>query len=205
MGGGGSKNYQVKALQNMTPAEVAKVVIGLGGALKEYGKLFEHNCVSGEMLASMKEDDFMKLAEELGIASNVHRKAIFLEFQKHSGVGGAVPAGGKATGTSASRTGPGLNRVGVPETFDVGDCVTVPPRTIMTELFKIQGIDFNIKQPTEPLAKIAAFVGKSIIADGVTTYDCFISYRVAADRDAAETIYAQLKTLGEATSLLKTT
>jgi len=73
---------------------------------------------------------------------------------------------------------------------------TMTPRAIMAEIFKLQCIFVD---PTKvPLAAkdIATEIRESKsagIGDGVNTFDVFLSYRVASDRDVAEKLYWMLK------------
>ena len=67
----------------------------------------------------------------------------------------------------------------------------------MEELFAIQGISLDPSELDPAIDKIAATVGSSGGAcDGITSYDLFINYRVAADADLAEKLYLYLKTKG---------
>ena len=75
----------------------------------------------------------------------------------------------------------------------VGEKVTVNPREIMTKLFEIQGIPLDPADIESTVQKIKSVVGTGY-GDGITKYDCFINYRVAADADIAEKLFLYLKT-----------
>lgn len=79
--------------------------------------------------------------------------------------------------------------------FVLGDKVTRDPRSIMEELFALQGIFYDRAGPEEALEKICNFVGVGG-CDGVNSFDVFISYRVAADKDAAQLVYQHLHERG---------
>ena len=68
------------------------------------------------------------------------------------------------------------------------DVVTRTPKDIMTSLFKIQDIHLDPSDIKATADKIAEFVG-SDGCDGEESFDCFINYRVATDKDIAEKLY----------------
>ena len=88
----------------------------------------------------------------------------------------------------------------VPSDFPIPDAVSWTPREIMTDLFRVQGIALDPRDIDPGLRKIQGAIASNdadrFRSDGVTSYDVFLSYRVAADADLAEKIYLNLKLAG---------
>jgi len=93
-------------------------------------------------------------------------------------------------------------KMGSAPVFDVRETVQRPPRDILRDLFRIQGIPLDPDHVADAVEKVAAAVRASVgtaghaTCNGVTTFDCFISYRVAADKDVAEKMYDKLSLKG---------
>lgn len=66
------------------------------------------------------------------------------------------------------------------------------PREIMSKMFQIQGIKLDTQDIEYTASKILKAIGSGF-GDGINTYDCFISYRVAADSDTAEKLWVIFK------------
>jgi hypothetical protein len=85
--------------------------------------------------------------------------------------------------------------------FVVNDKITMMPGAIMQKMFEIQGIQYDMTSGGEEavLEKIANVVGTgpaNAPCNGQDSFDCFISYRVSADREAAGRIYEYLASKG---------
>eukprot|EP00731_Ephydatia_muelleri_P022572 Em0015g155a len=72
----------------------------------------------------------------------------------------------------------------------------VPPRTLMSRMFLIQGIKLDPSDIKPAVAKIVARLDRRSGCDGVNTFHCFLSYRCAVDADVAEKLYWMLKSEG---------
>ena len=86
------------------------------------------------------------------------------------------------------------SHVNINQQIVIEDAITMSPKQIIGKLFSIQAIHmdpFDIKTTGN---KIAAIVGKGY-GDGISCYDCFISYRVATDAHLADKLYLYLKSI----------
>jgi hypothetical protein len=73
--------------------------------------------------------------------------------------------------------------------------ITTSPRTIMKQLFAIQGLELDPDNLKMAVAEISKVVGSGF-GDGIDKYDCFLNYRVNADKDIAEKLFYMLKAAG---------
>jgi hypothetical protein len=72
------------------------------------------------------------------------------------------------------------------------DSITRTPRDIMQSMFQLQGISLNPDVIDPAVSKIISAVGTGY-GDGIHTYDCFLSYRVASDASTALLLYYALR------------
>ena len=79
------------------------------------------------------------------------------------------------------------------QSVTVNDCVTLTPRSIMKQLFSIQGFHIDPSDAEYAALKVLREIGERRFGDGVTTFDVFINYRVETDKDFAEKLYHELK------------
>jgi hypothetical protein len=216
MGSGASTDQ--KPLAEITAEEISNAIAALGTAYQGYKDAFLDNGVDGDMVASMTEDEFHEFSEELGVTSKLHKKKILTELKKLQNVNmcvrppeatiaasGAVAIAPAVKPVVAPASAPSQPQHAVPNVaggghnagadFQLGDKVTRSPRELMKELFDLQGIFYNRKDPSAALEKIGNFVGAGG-CDGVNSFDVFISYRVAADKDVAQTVYDSLRAQG---------
>ena len=78
---------------------------------------------------------------------------------------------------------------------DFSDTLQTPPRGIMKEIFLLQGISLDpgsIKYLVDQI-RVVCTQG---YGDGISKFDCFLNYRVAADKDIVEKVYWLLKAHG---------
>lgn len=75
--------------------------------------------------------------------------------------------------------------------------LTRPPRDILNSIFQFQGISCDPSDMDEIVMKLALGIQTCLARSmslGKFEYDCYISYRVAADADSAEKLFLYLKT-----------
>lgn len=179
-------------LSNLTAEEVGKLVGGLGGKYKSYEPIIVENGLSGEVLASLSDDQIKGMLTDCGITNGVHQTVLLTHFNK---LKGGVTAGASSAAKPAAASGDGCQYHALPSNFEVGAQVTKHPRSIMCDLFQIQGIAVDPTDLDPAVDKIVKAVGGGF-GDGKTKYDCFINYRVASDSDLAEKLYLYLATKG---------
>ena len=165
----------------------------LGAEVGKLGKAYESvkqdivdNGISGDVLFGCVKDDEAEfksfVSENLRVNNKLHQTVLYKNYIK------LLSSDGDEGGNSAS--------VG----FDIRDTIQRSPKDILSELFQIQGIPLDPDNVAAAVDKIAAAVRASVGdhtgCDGETSFDCFISYRVAADKDIAEKIYYQLLVKG---------
>jgi TIR domain len=179
-------------LEKVTSEDIGKYVKGLGAAYADYEKVIVENGLSGTYLASLKDEKTIKSTlEDIGITKAIHQNILCTHFMK-------ILKNSNNMVTSASApeimmvTDTQNNANWKPPEVKVNDCITRTPRSIMSSLFEIQGIKLDPTDMDPAIAKIKAVVGSGF-GDGVTRYDVFINYRVAADADVAEKLYLYLK------------
>ena len=182
------------SLQHLSAQDVGKLVAGLGGKYVEYEKLIIDNAISGEVLFSLSGAETKEILVSIGITNAAHQTILVTHFKKLKGEA-AAPTNVASGGGGGSGGGDCCTFHALPDGFRVGEQVTKTPRFIMTKLFEIQGIAVDPTDLDPAVDKIARAVGTGF-GDGISKYDCFINYRVAADADLAEKLYLYLKTKG---------
>lgn len=182
-------------LSNLSAQDVGKLVGSLGGKFVEYESSIIANGISGEILESLEKNDLKELLQDIGIVSVAHQTVLISHFDKLKKLNSPP-----IIVNSDNDTGSVYYKL--PPNFQIISKLTRTPRSIMNELFEIQGIALDPTDLDPAINKIANYVGRGF-GDGVNTYDCFISYRVAADADLAEKLYLYLKTKGIHTFLDK--
>ena len=187
MGAGASVG---KDLIHMTAEDIGDAVASLGEAYAEYREKFVSNGVDGNLLMSLTEADIVSCLSDLSISKVIHQKALTARLMKLKADMTGLASNKDATPTAA------VAAVGSAVDLDFAvDSISMTPRSILTELFQIQGIPLDPSDLDPAINKIIQVVGKSA-ADGINSYDCFINYRVAADADIAEKVYLYLKANG---------
>ena len=78
---------------------------------------------------------------------------------------------------------------------EFSDTLQAPPRDIMKEIFQLQGISLD-PQSIKYLIDQIRVVCTQGYGDGINRFDCFLNYRVAADKDIVEKVYWLLKAHG---------
>ena len=175
---------------SLSAEELGAGVAGLGAAYKSLQKEIEESGITGKILfEEVKDEDaaFKKfIADNLGVTKPLQQTVLLSNYIERLRADGD---GNNATATATVQ-------------FDVRDTVQRSPKDILSQLFQIQGIPLdpdNVAAATDKIAAaVTAAVGEGAHAacDGETVFDCFISYRVAADKDIAEKLYDKLTIKG---------
>ena len=154
----------------------------LGKAYKSVQQEIVESGITGKYLFSVVKDDETQfksfVADNFGVSKPLQQSFLFSNYNEL-----LLNDGDGVPGTTEI-------------TFDIRDTIQRPPKDILSELFQIQGISLDPDNVTAAVDKIAAAVRSSVGdqtgCDGESSFDCFISYRVAADKDIAEKIYDKL-------------
>ena len=187
--GAGASVTGVK-LEDLSAHDIAREVAAMGQAYTEYAALLIENAVDGHLLSTLSESELISALEDLGITKKLHQKALntkLLKIKNHGLETAALALKEKEEG----ELHPATEEI----KFELGDRITMSPREIMQKLFQIQGIRLYPNDVELAANKVFKVVGRSK-SDGITTYDCFLNYRVAADADIAEKLYYILKANG---------
>ena len=175
------------------------------------------NFASGSVIVGqLNSNQLSPSLESIGISIQLHRSVISDELSKllainsPARVDSAAPA--PAAPTSVVAAAPAVQPPSQLSAEDIASLVeekvTVAPRALMTDIFKIQGlpcvVNSNSPVPTDQLQKIydviveskAACGHASTVCNGEDRFDCFLNYRVSADRDIAAALYEFLTLKG---------
>ena len=190
----------------LTPEDLAELVGTLGSAYEGYKAAILSNGVDGDTLSSLAGDEksLIEAFNDLGITKKLHQKVIISKLPLVLPIGtskasfdvpsttadvschGITPAPSPALSLVQKQTG----GIRFPEKLQV------PPRTLMSRMFLIQGIKLDPSDIKPAVAKIVARLDRRSGCDGVNTFHCFLSYRCAVDADVAEKLYWMLKSEG---------
>ena len=179
MGGGGS-------IVSLSAEELGAGVGKLGKAYEAVKQEIVESGITGEYLFSVVNEDKTQfksfVADNFNITKPLQQDFLFSKYNTL-----LLNDGTEVTQSTTT-------------TFDIRDTVQRPPNVILGELFQIQGISLDPDNVVAAVDKIAAAVRLSVGdhtgCDGETSFDCFLSYRVAADKDVAEKVYYMLLSKG---------
>ncbi|CAM9753702.1 unnamed protein product, partial [Ectocarpus fasciculatus] len=183
----------------LTPADVGEYVYNLGEAYQKYKPVIVANGVDGNMLASTDTESLKDILEGLEITNKLHVMKLTAELSR-IGSAAAVASNSVVTSSSAPSAAPGTVSTGSADYDKVvfREKLVTAPSTLMSQLFKIQGTPCD---PTDLAPTVAALarsikqcIGESEAA-GVPRkeFDCFLSYRVAAEKVTADLLYSKLR------------
>ena len=165
----------------------------LGAEVGKLGKAYESvkqdivdSGISGDVLFDCVKDDEAEfksfVSENLRVNNKLYQTVLYKNYIKR--LSGDGDDGGKSVSVG----------------FDIKETVQRPPKVILNELFQIHSIPLDPDNVTAAVDKITAAVHLSVGdhtgCDGVSSFDCFISYRVKADENIAEKIYDKLMVIG---------
>lgn len=203
-------------LKNATAEDIGEMVgaMGNGEAYAKYKTEIINSGVTGEVLLGTSVDDLDEMLKDLGVTSKLHANVIKTNFlklkQQNEAEQQQQPQPVVVVGQEEAE--PSLWRVASTKTLpamplqpaedqqvappvDATDCITKTPRSIMSAMFQVQGTDIDPKDIGRSLYDCETMIPKGF-GDGINTFDCFISYRVAADAETVEKIYLTLKAKG---------
>lgn len=217
MGAGASIEIEPhqKSIETLTTEEVAYLVSEIGSSYEKYSSIIIASEIDGSYLISMV-DKIDELLDEIGITSKVHRskisKLILTAYAKSQSIEveeeevvevaeeEVAEEEEKEEGEEVAEEVGDIvldeHEVELKNNTEIEDLVIIDPRTLMTNIFKIQGIKLDPTDVDPAVAKIVQAVGHAEECDGEEIYDCFINYRVATEANTAMTLYLELKTQG---------
>ncbi|KDO33084.1 hypothetical protein SPRG_01898 [Saprolegnia parasitica CBS 223.65] len=167
------------SIQGLSAADVAAEVKRLGEAYHEYAPLFTRNGIDGAILQRLSDTDLDNLLVDLGVSSALHRKILLLHLSKIK----TVPT------TSPSSLDTNDGRILVHRSTP-----SLAPAQVLSQLFAYQGI--HLIDPDDLVSVVTKIVPLVKPVSAHDEYDCFISYRVASEKEVAEKLYLHLKTKG---------
>ncbi|KAF0698287.1 Aste57867_11080 [Aphanomyces stellatus] len=181
------------SLATLSATDVATQVSLLGSAYTVYTNSFISNGIDGAILAQLSDAELQSLLVDIGVTSAVHRKLLGLHLAKLKGprphIEDIVPGPSVAPIVSAH-----ITTHMRPPTTSLSDRVTHSPSVLLGRLFSFQGVHLIDPDDMESVVqKICLATGPSR-CDGDVTYDCFLNYRVASEKDVAEKLYLYLRT-----------
>jgi hypothetical protein len=198
-------------IESMTSEELANYMLTFDVSYETYKSVIIAHKIDGAYVMSMNEnlDDFFKA---VGITSRNHQKQIsrFLlqyytkRLEYYSKRVGIFILGDvlyeQIEDEEDIDAGCSIifdaNEQELRQKVEIQDVVTTDPRTLMTNIFKIQGIPLDPTTIDPAVVKISKVIGHCETCDGEEMYDCFINYRVASEANTAMTLYLELKTKG---------
>ena len=164
------------------------------------------NGCDGMTLKTLSEEEIMECLVDMGVDKLMHRKNMctkLLQLQSSCASDNNFErkSGDIRPASSATSIVNKINQISfcVPSEFQIPEEVSWAPREVMTNMFQIQGIALDPKDIDPALQKVQNAIetkSEGYCSDGVTSYDVFLSYRVATDADLAEKIYLNLKLAG---------
>lgn len=181
-------------LDQLSPENIGELVASMGDIYRPYSTAIVSHCVSGAVLASIAPDQMKACLESIGVTNPIHQNVLITNINKLKGSGGHSSGGAHAAGEGGG-SHEGRKFHPLPASFILKEKVTMTPRSIMSELFEIQGIAVDPTDVEVAVDKLAKAIGPGF-GDGKTKFDCFINYRVAADADLAEKLYLYLLSRG---------
>jgi len=200
--GAGASIESGHSLKEFSAEEIAELISSLGDAYSQYSDAIIDNGVDGSTIFDLDDDKMIVTFGEIGINSTIHQKRILKELnslknENNRNAGNSSDNDNEEENHDADDGDYGGDDDDLASKLDkviYTDVVTRTPKDIMTSLFKIQGIHLDPSDMKATAEKIAEFVG-SDGCDGEDSFDCFINYRVATDKDIAEQLYYMLKSL----------
>lgn len=187
MGGGASVAGGVTSL---SPEQVAELVGSIGDKYKPYMGAIIENGFSGDVLGDADASSLDDFLDCMGVESKAHRSVLKTKFKGLKGGGSNDPTNLSSSKIEA-KPAAGASVI-VEHDFVLQNAISQSPRQIMSELLLIQGVPLDPADVETTVNKIREAIGSGE-GDGVQSFDCFISYRVAADADLAEKLYLYLK------------
>jgi hypothetical protein len=180
------------SLEQLSPENIGELVTSMGEVYRPYSDAIISHCVSGAVLASIEADQMKACLESLGVTNIMHQNVLTTNINKLKASKHHPPSGGSG-GAGHHAQASGFHPL--PSSFILKDSVTITPRSIMTQLFEIQGIAVDPTDVEVAVDRLVKTIGTGF-GDGKTKFDCFINYRVNADADLAEKLYLYLLSRG---------
>lgn len=162
-----------QSVATLSAVELGEMVASLGGSLQKYQNTIVDNAISGDIIATLEQNEIEELLGDLNI-SPLHARELtnkFMELKKISNVTSSVE-------------------------LEIPSEITQSPRWIMDKILVNPGIHVDPTDLDPAIDKLSKMIGTGTDSDGVDKFDCYISYRVASDSDLAEKFYLYLRTKG---------
>ena len=183
----GASGSVLSTIHNLSAEDVAKHVCHLGKRFEVYHDGIVDNGVNGHVVEQFLlkaggegQEGLTQFFESLGITNSIHQQAILDHFHDLD--------------LTKTQHGSKLE-------LESPDVLVHPPRDIMDRMFKIQSIHLDPNDIDHAMSKVIMLIGKPTAFavnknPQAAPFDCFLSYRVATDKDVAEKCYLYLKSEG---------
>ena len=181
------------SLKDATAEEIGELVgaMGKGEAFAKYKEAVIENGITGHMLVTSNEQEMKETFQVLGVTNLLHVRVIKSHLHKILD----RESGNSSTANQQS------NNVTTPfeKPHDIEEGsdrkIMISPRAILAAIFRIQGTDIDPTDLSRSLTSLESVIPRGY-GDGITSFDAFLSYRVAADAVLVERIYLFLKAKG---------
>jgi hypothetical protein len=184
------------SLTTLSAQDVATEVGKLGEEYNPYVEIFLRHGIDGHILHSIPDDEVMPFLQQIGITSEIHRKLLGLHLAKLIPKSATCTPVGNDAVTSQPDNPSTVSASSTSSDSSKRHGATLPPSTILSKIFAFQGIHLvDLDDMASIVGKITSVTGPSQ-CNGDDTFDCFISYRVASEKEVAEKLYLHLKTQG---------
>lgn len=190
---GASGSIVGSTLKAASAEEIGELVggMGKGEAYTRYKEAVIEHGISGQMLVTSNEEEIIEILQALGVSNVIHMKVIKSHLLNVLG----LAAEGNSTSNRHwnNTTTPHQKQHDIKEGSDKK--IMLSPRAILTTIFSIQGIDIDPSDLSTSLTSLESVIPRGY-GDGITSFDVFLSYRVAADANLVERIFLFLKSKG---------
>lgn len=192
---GASGSILGASLKAASAEEIGELVggMGKGEAYVRYKEAIIENGITGQMLVTSNEEEITEILAALGVSNAIHARVIKTHLRNVQD----LAAGGSSVPNQHSNSITNLHNVKKQHDIEEGSDrkVMLSPCAILTAIFSIQGTDIDPSDLSRSLTSLESVIPRGY-GDGNTTFDVFLSYRVAADALLVERIYLYLKSKG---------
>ena len=179
------------SITQLSANDIGNFVGQLDGGVAKYKDSFIENGIDGHLLLSLDDEALVEILKEIGVSSILHQRKLHSELNKMKL---RISNGANNTQSSLPTTSiPLPTKLGYDD-VEFREEITVPPSVLMTRLFAIQGIACDPTDLEQCIIKLTTVL-KNVIEKSKTVgikpkeFDCFLNYRVDANKDVAQKLY----------------
>ena len=187
----GAAGSVLSGVHNLSAEDIARHVCRLGKKFEVYHDTIVDNGVNGHVVEQFLQNSdgqrqIIQFFESLGITNVIHHQAILDHFH-----------------TLGDNHNGGIDHDGGESRLELEspDVLVHTPQEILGRMFKLQSIHLDPNDIDHAMSKVIKQIGEpqAYAVDKnpqSVPFDCFLSYRVATDKDVAEKCYLYLKSEG---------